>query len=244
MLFTLYKSNVLNFKLTPQLFNKTINKSLNIDLISKVYKGLDKIYEKEKEVIINFKAKSNPTIELMKEYIYLIAPINVEICLFEGECILEYDTNLEIKGDVFIKENQFISGKILSIISKNTFINKTNLTCLTNEYLEDKFNLLSDLIKAFANFYIYDYIHIDLPKYKGISFDDMTFKHENNYLILNYNLKWDMRRNDLSYYFIFIIFILICLVTSIYFEKIKKKNKKEKSDLLLLKEGEELKEMN
>ena len=72
----------------------------------------------------------------------------------------------------------------------------------------------------------------------------MTFKHENNYLILNYNLKWDMRRNDLSYYFIFIIFILICLVTSIYFEKIKKKIKKEKNDLLLLKEGEELKEMN
>ena len=105
MLFTLYKSNFLNFTLNPEFLNKTISQKLNIELISKLYKGLDDLYEKEKEVNITFKVKSLPYIELVKEYIYLFVPTSIEICIVGEECILSYDTNIEIKGDVIIKEN-------------------------------------------------------------------------------------------------------------------------------------------
>ena len=157
-------------------------------MISNIYKGLENIYDKEKEVNITFKANSLPNIELVKDYIYLYIPTNVKIEIDEDICIFEYDTNIELKGNAEIIENQKITGKIISILSSNTNITLNNVTSLTNEYLENKFNLFGDIIKSLFNFYIYDHnIYLNLPKYKGIYFYDMSVEHENNYLILNYN---------------------------------------------------------
>ena len=223
---------------------QTLNQTLNINLISNIYKGLENIYDKEKEVNITLKANSLPNIELVKDYIYLYIPTNIKIELDEDICIFEYDTNIELKGNAEIIENQKITGKIISILSSNTNITLNNITSLTNEFLENKFNLLGDIIKSLFNFYIYDHnIYLNLPKYKGINFYDMSIEHENNYLILNYNLRWDTKSNNLSYYLVLIIFIIFTLMIGIHTKKKKHKNNKRK-DKLLENSGQELKDLN
>jgi len=240
MLFTLYKSNFLDFKITPKLLNKTLEleTKLNINLISKIYKGLEDIYDKEKEVNITIKVNSLPNIELVKDYIYLYIPTNVKIEIDEDKCILEYNTNIELKGDVEIIENQNITGKIISIFSRNTNITKSNANSLDNQYLEKKFNLFGGIIKAVANFVIYDNIHLELPKYKNINFYDMSVEHENNYIILNYNLKWDINNNSFNYYYILIFVVFISLIIGVSMDK--KMLRKKKKDKLLDSSGQEL----
>ena len=72
-LFTIYKSNELSFKVTSEMVKKslyqTLNQTLNINLISNIFKGLENIYDKEKEVNITLIANSLPNIELVKDYI-------------------------------------------------------------------------------------------------------------------------------------------------------------------------------
>ena len=243
-LFTLYKSNELIFKVTSEMLNRTVNQTLNINLISKVYKGLENIYDKEKKVNITLKANSLPKIELVKDYIYLYIPTNIKIEIDEDICILEYDTNIEFKGNAEIIENQNMTGKIISIISRNTNITLNNVTSLTNEYLENKFNLFGDIIKSIFNFYIYDNnIFLKLPKYKDINFYDMSIEHENNYLILNYNLRTDIRSSNISHYLVLMIFIIFTLIFGIHTKR-KKHKKLKREDSLLENEGEELKDLN
>ena len=154
MIYTLYESKALKYNLTSQFVGKKLNRSLNVGLIGNLYKGIEKIYDKEAKINIFFEAKSLPKVELLKEYIYLLVPVAIQIYI-EGEnnYILNYETNIELKGKIAIKENQYISGKILNIISYNTSIIENKLSDLTEKYLEEKFNLLAEVIKACGNFF-------------------------------------------------------------------------------------------
>ena len=72
----------------------------------------------------------------------------------------------------------------------------------------------------------------------------MTVKHENNYFIINYNLQWDMKNNNIGYYLVFILAVFIILIIGMNQDRKKKKKKKKshKQDLLMINDGEELKE--
>ena len=236
----------LNYNLTSQFIKTMINQTVDVKLISNLYKGIENIYDNKKEINIYFETISIPTIELLKEYLYLFLPIRFEIYV-EGETnyTLNYKTNLEQKVKLAINENQYISGKLLDIKSCNTSIIESKLTELNNKYLEEKFNLLGEIIKACGNFFIYDKIHLNLPKYKGIEFYDMSIEHKNNHLVIYYNFRFSTKYSKIEYYVILMIFIFTLFISGIYHQNKKgKKNKNKKKKDLLIEDGVELNNMD
>ena len=166
---------------------------LNTSWFNMIFKGITDVYGMDQNVFINVIVCENPQLILKEKLISFILPTNIEIIVegFEGIAV-KFRTTFFVDAVFQVLENCHISGSIQNVNMKNTYV----IWSFTEDKnfesnVEKNFNMLKGIALPFINTLILKNLHFDLPVIKGIIFTDMTITHHENYVIVNYNFKYN-----------------------------------------------------
>ena len=193
-LFTFFKTRDLEILITPDMLPKDLPLiKLNTSWFNMIFKGITDVYGMDQNVFINVIVCENPQLILKEKLISFILPTNIEIIVegFEGIAV-KFRTTFFVDAVFQVLENCHISGSIQNVNMKNTYV----IWSFTEDKnfesnVEKNFNMLKGIALPFINTLILKNLHFDLPVIKGIIFTDMTITHHENYVIVNYNFKYN-----------------------------------------------------
>ena len=192
--FTFFKTRDLEILISPDMLPKELPLiKLNTSWLNMIFKGISDVYGMDQNVLVNLIVSENPQLILKEKLISFILPTNVEIIVegFEGIAV-KFRTTFFVDAVFKVFENCQISGSIQSLNIKNTnviwsFNDDENF----ESNIEKNFNMIKGLALPFINMFVLKNMHFDLPVFKGINFTDMTITHHENFVIVNYNFKYN-----------------------------------------------------
>ena len=193
-LFTFFKTRDLEILITPDMLPKDLPLiKLNTTWLNMIFKGITDVYGIGQNVYINVIVYENPQLILKEKLISFILPTNIEIMVegFEGIAV-KFRTTFFVDAVFKVFENCKISGNIQNVNIQNTYV----IWSFTEDEnfesnIEKNFNMIKGLALPFINMFVLKNIHFDIPVFKGINFTDMTITHHENYVIVNYNFKYN-----------------------------------------------------
>ena len=193
-LFTFFKTRDLEILITPDMLPKDLPLiKLNTSWLNMIFKGITNVYGMDQNVFINFIVCENPQLILKEKLISFILPTNIEIIVegFEGIAV-KFRTTFYVDAIFKVFENCKISAVIQNLNIQNTYV----IWSFTEDEnfernIEQNINMLKGVALPFINMFVLKKMHYDLPVYKGINFTDITITHHENYIIVNYNFKYN-----------------------------------------------------
>jgi hypothetical protein len=185
-LYTLQQSDLLEYTIKPeQIQDNKFGLKLDTTFIDFILNGFSNIYGKDRLALINCKASTNTKVALTADNIDLL--INAECSIFVKKD-LEYDqaitfgTTILTNVNAEVNENGTIKACINSLSIMNSKIIESKVPDANIVNIEFLVNSFVTIALPIINEKYLKEIHVDIPHFNGLVFDESFAKIAGNYV--------------------------------------------------------------
>jgi len=180
---SLFLSNLLNIAMKTEDIPGPVK--FNTSTIDIVINGLEKMYGKDKDIVLDCKSSDSPPVVHFKDGKATgdsIGQCTLQVRLDSGELddALSFKSTISFVGIANIQEGGKISGKVLSLAISNTTLIASKVPGTDIKQVEGLFNLAVQFGLPTLNEYLKS-ITIPLPTFEGITFNDSVATINDNY---------------------------------------------------------------